>query len=133
MTRLINEGEERELAYAHHGSLAREIRLAVEQKLKNGELKAIVATSSLELGIDIGSLDQVVLVQTPRSVSSAVQRIGRSGHEVGETSRGAIFPTHGRDFLRCRGDGAVGPGTGHRGSASGGGRRSTSWRRSFSP
>jgi ATP-dependent Lhr-like helicase len=101
VTRLINQGEERELAYSHHGSLAREIRLAVEQKLKNGELKAIVATSSLELGIDIGSLDQVVLVQTPRSVSSAVQRIGRSGHDVGETSRGAIFPTHGRDFLHA--------------------------------
>jgi ATP-dependent Lhr-like helicase len=99
ITRLINQGEDRELAYSHHGSLAREIRLAVEQKLKNGELKAIVATSSLELGIDIGSLDQVLLVQTPRSVSSAVQRIGRSGHDVGETSRGAIFPTHGRDFL----------------------------------
>ena len=88
-----------ELAYAHHGSLSREIRLAVEQKLKNGELKAIVATNSLELGIDIGSLDQVVLIQTPRSVSSAFQRIGRSGHSVGEKSRGLLFPTHGRDFI----------------------------------
>lgn len=99
VTRLINEGEPEELAYAHHGSLAREIRLAVEQKLKNGELKAIVATNSLELGIDIGSLDQVILIQTPRSVSSAVQRVGRSGHSVGEKSRGIIFPTHGRDFI----------------------------------
>ena len=75
------------------------LRLAVEQKLKNGELKAIVATNSLELGIDIGSLDQVVLIQTPRSVSSALQRIGRSGHSVGEKSRGLLFPTHGRDFI----------------------------------
>ncbi len=99
VTRLINETEPAELAYAHHGSLAREIRLAVEQKLKKGELKAIVATNSLELGIDIGSLDQVILIQTPRSVSSALQRIGRSGHYVGEVSRGLLFPTHGRDFI----------------------------------
>ncbi len=99
VTRLINDTESSELAYAHHGSLAREIRLAVEQKLKNGELKAIDATNSLELGIDIGSLDQVVLIQTPRSVSTALQRIGRSGHSVGEVSRGLLFPTHGRDFI----------------------------------
>ncbi|HEX9113810.1 MAG TPA: helicase-related protein, partial [Nitrospirota bacterium] len=99
VTRLINERSPSELAYAHHGSLAREIRLAVEQKLKNGELRAIVATKSLELGIDIGDLDQVVLIQTPRSVSSALQRIGRSGHSVGEVSRGLLFPTHGRDFI----------------------------------
>jgi ATP-dependent helicase Lhr and Lhr-like helicase len=99
VTRLINEAEGSELAYAHHGSLSREIRLAVEQKLKNGELKAIIATNSLELGIDIGSLDRVIMIQTPRSVSSALQRIGRSGHSVGETSRGLLFPTHGRDFI----------------------------------
>jgi ATP-dependent Lhr-like helicase len=99
VTRLINEAGEEELAYAHHGSLSREIRLAVEQKLKNGELKAIVATNSLELGIDIGALDRVIMIQTPRSVSSALQRIGRSGHGVGETSRGMLFPTHGRDFI----------------------------------
>jgi ATP-dependent Lhr-like helicase len=99
VTRLINEEEQKELAYAHHGSLAREIRQAVEQNLKKGELRAIVATNSLELGIDIGSLDQVILIQTPRSVSSALQRIGRSGHGVGETSKGKIFPIHGRDFV----------------------------------
>jgi len=99
VTRMINEAEGSDLAYAHHGSLSRELRLAVEQKLKNNELKAIVATNSLELGIDIGSLDQVVLIQTPHSVSSALQRIGRSGHSVGETSRGLLFPTHGRDFI----------------------------------
>ncbi|HTG01750.1 MAG TPA: DEAD/DEAH box helicase [Nitrospirota bacterium] len=99
VTRMINEAETAELAYAHHGSLAREIRLAVEQKLKRGELRAIVATNSLELGIDIGSLDSVVLIQTPRSVSSTLQRIGRSGHSVGETSRGLLFPLHGRDFV----------------------------------
>ncbi|HET6364393.1 MAG TPA: DEAD/DEAH box helicase, partial [Nitrospirota bacterium] len=99
VTRLINEAETEELAYAHHGSLSREIRLAVEKKLKNGELRAIVATNSLELGIDIGSLDQVVLIQTPRAVSSTLQRIGRSGHSVGKTSSGLLFPTHGMDFV----------------------------------
>ena len=99
VTRLINEEEREELAYAHHGSLAREIRQAVEQKLKKGELRAIVATNSLELGIDIGSLDQVALIQTPRSVSSALQRIGRSGHGIGKTSKGIIFPIHGRDVV----------------------------------
>jgi ATP-dependent Lhr-like helicase len=101
ITRLINENEPQELAYAHHGSLSREIRLAVEEKLKRGELKAIVATNSLELGIDIGDLDQVVLIMTPFSVASAIQRIGRSGHLVGETSRGTLFPLHGRDFLNA--------------------------------
>ncbi|MGC1404559.1 MAG: helicase-related protein, partial [Thermodesulfobacteriota bacterium] len=99
VTRLINEGQAEELAYAHHGSLAREIRLTVEQRLKNGELKAIVATSSLELGIDIGELDQVILIQTPPSISSSIQRVGRSGHSVGQVSRGLLFPTHGHDFL----------------------------------
>ena len=99
VTRFLNGNGPGEIAYAHHGSLSREIRLAVEEKLKQGELKAIVATNSLELGIDIGYLDQVVLIQTPRSVSSALQRIGRSGHSVGGTSRGLLFPTHGRDLV----------------------------------
>ncbi len=99
MARLINEEEPEPLAYSHHGSLSREIRLAVEQKLKSGGLRAIVATSSLELGIDIGDLDSVVLIQTPPAISSALQRIGRSGHGVGRESRGLIFPTHGMDFI----------------------------------
>jgi ATP-dependent helicase Lhr and Lhr-like helicase len=99
VARLINEKEPQELVYAHHGSLSKEIRLAVEQRLKDGELKAIVATSSLELGIDIGELDQVILIETPASVSSAIQRIGRSGHKVGEISHGVLYPTHGSDFL----------------------------------
>jgi len=99
VTRLINEQAGEELAYSHHGSLSREIRLAVEERLKRGELKAIVATNSLELGIDIGQLDSVVLIQTPRSISSAIQRIGRSGHGVGEVSRGLLFPTRGMDFV----------------------------------
>ncbi|HJV65962.1 MAG TPA: DEAD/DEAH box helicase [Geomonas sp.] len=99
VTRLINEETGEEIAYSHHGSLSREIRLAVEERLKRGELKAIVATNSLELGIDIGKLDSVVLIQTPRSISSAIQRIGRSGHGVGEVSSGLLFPTNGMDFV----------------------------------
>ena len=68
-------------------------------RLKKGELKAIVATSSLELGIDIGALDRVILVQTPFTVASAVQRLGRAGHRVGQPSRGVIFPLHGKDIV----------------------------------
>ncbi len=99
LTLLLNRGQTPPLAYAHHGSLSRETRAVVESRLKRGELRAIVATASLELGIDIGALDEVVLVETPPSVSSAVQRIGRAGHAVGEISRGTLFPLHGRDFL----------------------------------
>ena len=87
------------IAWAHHGSLSREMRLVVEQRLKRGELAAIVATSSLELGIDIGALDEVVLVGSPFTVGSAVQRLGRSGHRVGAASRAVLFPLHGRDLV----------------------------------
>jgi ATP-dependent Lhr-like helicase len=103
LTYMINDGAESNIAYAHHGSLSREIRTEVEQKLKDGELSAIVATSSLEMGIDIGALDEVILIQSPPTISSAIQRIGRAGHRVGEASRCTIFPTHDHDFL----DGAV--------------------------
>jgi ATP-dependent Lhr-like helicase len=99
LSRFINEGFAEPLAWSHHGSLSRELRLVVEQRLKNGELKAIVATSSLELGIDIGALDRVILVQTPLTVASAVQRLGRAGHAVGKPSRGVIFPLHGKDIV----------------------------------
>ncbi len=99
LTANINVGFDKPLAYTHHGSLSREIREVVEQKLKAGELKAIVATSSLEMGIDIGALDEVVLIQSPPSISAAIQRIGRAGHQVGETSHSTLFPTHSRDFL----------------------------------
>jgi ATP-dependent Lhr-like helicase len=101
LTLRINESEEGPIAYAHHGSLAREIRSEVERKFKAGELRAIVATHSLELGIDIGVLDEVVLVQSPFSISSAIQRVGRAGHRVGEISRGTMFPTHPKDFLEA--------------------------------
>ena len=73
----------------------------METRLKGGELKAIVATNSLEMGIDIGDLDEVVLIQSPPSIASALQRVGRAGHRVGETSRGSLFPTFARDFLEA--------------------------------
>ena len=95
----LNEGAEEPVAYSHHGSLSRETREAVEARLKSGRLKAIVATSSLEMGIDIGALDETALIQSPHSISSAVQRIGRASHQVGQTSRASFFPTHGRDFI----------------------------------
>lgn len=101
LTLKINHGERNPIAYAHHGSLSREIREEVERKLKRGELKAIVATNSLEMGIDIGALDEVVLFQSPPAISSAVQRVGRAGHGVGQVSRGTIFPTHPQDLLEA--------------------------------
>lgn len=99
ITFLINKDELHPVAYTHHGSLSRELRSDVERKLKAGDLKAIVATNSLELGIDIGTLDEVVLIQTPPSISAGIQRIGRAGHDVGRTSNGLLFPTHSHDFL----------------------------------
>ncbi len=95
----LNSGRPEPLVYAHHGSLAREIRLAVEARLKQGQLRGIVATSSLELGIDVGSIDAVVLLQCPPTVASALQRIGRSGHAVDRRSLGLLVPTHGHDLL----------------------------------
>jgi len=101
ITLKLNENHPAPLAYAHHGSLAKDIRHTVEQRLKAGELRAIVATSSLEMGIDIGALDEVVLIQTPPSISASMQRIGRSGHKVGDVSVGTLFPTHAHDFLEA--------------------------------
>lgn len=88
-----------ELVKAHHGSLSRERRLLIEDELKRGELKGLVATSSLELGIDMGAVDLVVQVASPGSVASGLQRIGRAGHRVGEPSRGKIFPKHRSDLV----------------------------------
>ncbi len=86
---------------AHHGSLAREQRVLIEDQLKRGELRAIVATSSLELGIDMGAVDLVIQVESPGAVSRGLQRIGRAGHSVGEPSRGSIFPKHRGDLLEA--------------------------------
>jgi ATP-dependent Lhr-like helicase len=89
----------RELARAHHGSLAREQRVEVEELLKKGEIPCLVATSSLELGIDMGAVDLVVQVESPKSVARGLQRIGRAGHELGAVSRGRIFPKFRADLL----------------------------------
>ncbi|MEA2445374.1 MAG: ATP-dependent helicase Lhr and Lhr-like helicase, partial [Thermoleophilales bacterium] len=90
-----------DIARAHHGSLAREERLVVEEMLKSGELPCLVATSSLELGIDMGAVDLVLQVESPKSVTAGLQRIGRAGHGVGETSKGRIFPKFRADLLEC--------------------------------
>jgi ATP-dependent Lhr-like helicase len=97
----LNELADRDLARAHHGSLAREERTIVEELLKAGELPCIVATSSLELGIDMGAVDLVIQVESPKSVASGLQRIGRAGHNVGDVSRGRIFPKFRADLLEC--------------------------------
>ena len=89
------------LARAHHGSVSKEQRAIVEEELKSGRLKAVVATSSLELGIDMGAVDLVIQVETPPSVASGLQRIGRAGHQVGEISRGVLFPKHRTDLIGC--------------------------------
>ncbi len=94
-------GRPREIARAHHGSLAREERLVIEEQLKAGELPCLVATSSLELGIDMGALDLVIQVESPKSVTRGLQRIGRAGHGVGEVSRGRIFPKFRADLVEC--------------------------------
>ncbi|MGA8720604.1 MAG: DEAD/DEAH box helicase, partial [Solirubrobacteraceae bacterium] len=97
----LNELAEHEIARAHHGSLAREERQVVEEMLKAGELPCLVATSSLELGIDMGAVDLVIQVESPKSVARGLQRIGRAGHSVGDVSRGRIFPKFRADLLEC--------------------------------
>ena len=86
---------------AHHGSLARAERLAAEQRLKRGELKAIVATASLELGIDVGAVDLVCQIDSPKSISAAIQRVGRSGHSLGATPKGRFFALTVDDLIEC--------------------------------
>ncbi len=95
----LGSGAPAELVRAHHGSISREQRLEIEDALKAGRLPALVATSSLELGIDMGAVDLVVQVEAPPSVASGLQRIGRAGHRVGEPSRGRIFPKFRHDLL----------------------------------
>ena len=90
-----------EIARAHHGSLSHEERTLVEEMLKSGQLPCLVATSSLELGIDMGAVDLVIQVESPKSVTRGLQRIGRAGHGLGETSKGRIFPKYRGDLLEC--------------------------------
>lgn len=87
------------LAKAHHGSVSKEQRAQVEEELKSGVLRCVVATSSLELGIDMGAVDLVIQVEAPPSAASGLQRVGRAGHQVGEISRAALFPKHRGDVL----------------------------------
>ncbi|MCK4266304.1 MAG: DEAD/DEAH box helicase, partial [Thermoplasmata archaeon] len=86
---------------AHHGSLSKESRLEVEDRLKNGELKAVISSTSLELGIDIGSIDMVCQIGSPKTIAKGLQRIGRSGHGVGETSRGKLIAFANDDLVEC--------------------------------
>jgi len=97
----LNDVAGEPLVRAHHGSLAREERLVVEEQLKAGTLRGLVATSSLELGIDMGAIDLVIEIEAPPSVSSGLQRIGRGGHQAGATSLGIIFPKYRGDLLAC--------------------------------
>ena len=97
----LNELAGEELVLAHHGSVSHEKREEIENALKRGEVKGLIATSSLELGIDMGAVDQVLLVESPGSVARGLQRVGRAGHAVGETSRGVIFPKFKGDLLEA--------------------------------
>ncbi len=98
---VADDGTTVDLVKAHHGSLAREQRVTIEDELKRGELRAIVATSSLELGIDMGAVDLVIQVESPGAVSRGLQRIGRAGHSVGEPSKGTLYPKHRGDLLEA--------------------------------
>ena len=95
-----SRGIEAVIAKAHHGSVSKEQRALIEDDLKRGRLPAVVATSSLELGIDMGAVDLVIQIESPPSVASALQRVGRAGHQVGEVSRGVLFPKHRGDLAQ---------------------------------
>ena len=97
LTELLGE----EAVGAHHGSLASDIRLDTEQRLKSGQLKAVVATASLELGIDVGYIDQVIQIGSPRSIATFLQRVGRSGHALGLTPKGRLFALTRDELLEC--------------------------------
>ena len=97
----LNEIAGEPLVRAHHGSLARAQRTEIEDLLKGGHLRALVATSSLELGIDMGAIDLVIQIEAPPSVASGLQRIGRAGHSVGQVSEGIIFPKFRGDLVAC--------------------------------
>ncbi len=95
----LNELAEETIARAHHGSLAREQRVEIEELLKAGLIPCLVATSSLELGIDMGAVDLVIQVESPKSVARGLQRVGRAGHDLGAVSKGRIFPKFRADLL----------------------------------
>ncbi len=97
----VSHGADPLLARAHHGSVSKDQRALIEDDLKSGRLRCVVATSSLELGIDMGAVDLVIQVEAPPSVASGLQRVGRAGHQVGEISRGVLFPKHRTDLIHC--------------------------------
>ncbi|RIL06815.1 MAG: DEAD/DEAH box helicase [Proteobacteria bacterium] len=97
----LNELAGEEILLAHHGSVAHEQRREIEEALKAGRIRGIVATSSLELGIDMGAVDLVLLVESPGAVSRGLQRVGRAGHQVGEVSKGRLYPKHRGDLLEA--------------------------------
>lgn len=101
MARHLGERLGKQHVAAHHGSLAKEIRLDAEQRLKRGELKVLIATASLELGIDIGEVDLVCQIGSPHSIAAFLQRVGRSGHAVGATPKGRLFPQSRDDLVEC--------------------------------
>jgi len=101
LSQALNALAGKELSLAHHGSIAKDTRAIIEDRLKRGELPAIVATSSLELGIDMGAVDLVIQIEAPPSVASGLQRIGRAGHQVGGVSQGIIIPKYRHDLLAC--------------------------------
>ena len=101
VSRHLSERLGKEVVTAHHGSLSREQRLDAEQRLKRGELRALVATASLELGIDIGDVDLVCQIASPRSIAAFLQRAGRAGHAVGGTPKARLFPTSRDDLMEC--------------------------------
>ncbi|MDQ3203725.1 MAG: ATP-dependent DNA helicase, partial [Pseudomonadota bacterium] len=101
LSRHLSDRLGKEAVAAHHGSLAREFRLDAEQRLKRGELQVLIATASLELGIDIGDVDLVCQISSPRSIAAFLQRVGRSGHHVGGTPKGRLFATTRDDLIEC--------------------------------
>lgn len=101
IARHLSERVGADLVTAHHGSMAKELRFDAESRLKKGELKALVATASLELGIDIGDIDLVCQIGSPRSIAAFLQRVGRSGHSVGGTPKGRLFPLSRDDLVEC--------------------------------
>ncbi|MEE1921104.1 DEAD/DEAH box helicase [Pseudomonas sp. 148P] len=101
MARHLSERLGRDAVAAHHGSLAKEARLDAEQRLKRGELQVLVATASLELGIDIGEVELVCQIASPGSIAAFLQRVGRSGHQVDGTPKGRLFPTSRDDLIEC--------------------------------
>ena len=101
IARELTERLDERAVTAHHGSMAKELRLTAEQRLKRGELKALVATASLELGIDIGDVNLVCQIGSPRSIATFLQRVGRSGHAIGGTPKGRLFPLSRDDLVEC--------------------------------